>query len=1018
MYTKLLLATLLSAAAVNAQTYVISTVAGGAPPPTPVPAIQDSIGLSYGVATDSAGNAYFTGLNCVFKVAPSGVLSRIAGTARVGYSGDGGPAASAQLNVPMGLAVDIGGNLYIADSYNNRIRKVSPSGVITTVAGNGFGGYSGDGGLAADAGISYPNAVAVDSAGNLYIADTNNFVVRKVSAAGIINTIAGNGSQGYSGDGGPAVNAQFSYPRSVAVDNSGNLYIADDSVIRKVSAIGIITTFAGNGSRGYSGDGGPASDAQINDPFGIAVDAAGNLYIADTENQRIRKVSAAGTITTIAGTGISGYSGDGGPAASAEVGAPFSVALDTSGNLYIGVPYRLRKVSAAGIIITVAGNGFYSCSGDGGVATIAQLWEPQGVAVDAAGNLYIADTANQRVRKISTGGVITTVAGGTIGQLRNPTGIAVDASGNLYIADRFNNVIQEVSVAGAITTVAGNGTAGYSGDGGSATSAQLFTPNGVAVDAAGNLYIADSNNNSIRKVTAKGIITTIAGGSAAGYSGDGDPAYDALLSFPSGVAVDASGNLYIADTGNGQIRKISTAGIISTVPTVLAPLEPGITVFGPPLSEPTSVAVDAAGNLYIAEEASSRIRKVSASGAVTIVAGNAASGYSGDGGPAREAQLNHPYGVAVNASGDVYIADSVNNGVRLLTPVASACTYSLSLAGVGFPVPPAGGDATLSIMTTAGCSWAISDLPDWITVTGPVSGSGPGTSTLVIAANTGAPRSATISVAGQGLPVSQTSSILFISGVTNADGAPVTTTSATGLTGTSTTGTGTGTTLAGTGMIALVPGSLISIQGNFLLPAPVSATDLPIPDALGGLSFQFGGTPVPLFYASGTKVNAQVPWELQGQSQTTLTASFGGQTGALEMVDLSAAAPGIFAINGEGSGQGAILDANYRLVDATNPATAGTTVVQIFCTGLGPVSNQPATGAPAPSNPPAQTTATPTVTIGGVPASVQFSGLAPGTVGLYQVNVLVPQNVPYSNAVPVAITMGGVQSNTVTMAVQ
>jgi uncharacterized protein (TIGR03437 family) len=448
----------------------------------------------------------------------------------------------------------------------------------------------------------------------------------------------------------------------------------------------------------------------------------------------------------------------------------------------------------------------------------------------------------------------------------------------------------------------------------------------------------------------------------------------------------------------------------------LAP-EIGSGLPGPPLTEPNSVAVDAAGNLYIAEQEFDRIRKVSASGDVTIVAGNNAAGYSGDGGPAREAQLYFPYGVAVSAGGDVYIADSLNNAVRLLTPVASACSYSLSLATVGLPVSAAGEDASLTITTTAGCSWAISDLPEWITVTGPVSGSGPGATTLAIAPNSGAPRSATIFVAGLGLPVDQASSELLINagGVTGAAGGSGGTTTTTSTTSSTTT---TSTTFAGGMPGAPVPGSLISIEGNFLLLAPVSAAVLPIPVVLGGLSFQFGGTPVPLFYASGTRVSAQVPWELQGESQANLTASYNGQTSAPQTVSLAAYSPGIFAINGEGSGQGAILDTNYRLVDATNPATAGTTVVQIFCTGLGPVSNQPATGAPAPNNPPAQTTTMPTVTVGGVPATVQFSGLAPGTVGLYQVNVLVPQNVAYSIAVPVVISIGNAQSNTVTMAVE
>src|ERR1035437_9125744 len=317
-------------------------------------------------------------------------------------------ALSAPLGTPLGVAVDAQGNVYAADNTNNIVVRISPNGLLTVVAGNGTGGFSGDGGPATSASLNWPLAVAVDSAGNLYIAELNNHRVRKVSG-GTITTVAGNGNPGFSGDGGPATSASLKFPAGVAVDSAGNLYIAEPNNyrVRKVSG-GTITTVAGYGNQGFSGDGGPATSASLNSPIGVAVDSAGTLYIADTF--RIRKVSG-GTITTVAGNGAYRFSGDGGPATSALLNIPEAVAVDSAGNLYIAdlANYRVRKVTR-GTSATVAGNGSPGFSGDGGPATLASLSQPTGVAVDSAGNLYIADPNNQRVRKVS-GGTITTVAG-------------------------------------------------------------------------------------------------------------------------------------------------------------------------------------------------------------------------------------------------------------------------------------------------------------------------------------------------------------------------------------------------------------------------------------------------------------------------------------------------------------------------------------------------------------------------------------------------------------------------------
>jgi N-acetylneuraminic acid mutarotase len=347
----------------------------------------------------------------VYTIIGRGLIISQAGNGVLGYSGDGGAAASAELNYPTGVAVDPSGNFYIVDADNNRIRKVTAStGIITTVAGNGTAGYSGDGGAATSAELDTPFGVAVDASGNLYIVDVNNDRIRKVTAStGIITTVAGNGTWGYSGDGGAATSAELFSPFGVAVDASGNLYIADsgNNLIRKVTAsTGIITTVAGNGTGGYSGDSGAATGAELNSPFGVAVDASGNIYIVDSGNNRIRKVTAStGIITTVAGNGTAGYSGDSGAGTSAELNSPFGVAVDASGNLYIADTYNLviRTVTAStGIITTVAGNGTAGSSGDGGAATSAALSYPTSVVVDSLGNFYIADYDNNKVRTVGS----------------------------------------------------------------------------------------------------------------------------------------------------------------------------------------------------------------------------------------------------------------------------------------------------------------------------------------------------------------------------------------------------------------------------------------------------------------------------------------------------------------------------------------------------------------------------------------------------------------------------------------
>jgi trimeric autotransporter adhesin len=504
------------------------------------PATKAELNLPGAVALDGAGNVVIAdSLNDRIRVVAvstgtfygqamtAGDIYTIAGNGTPGYSGDGGPATSAELDGPDAVAVDATGNVAIADFVNDRVRVVAAktgtfygqamtAGDIYTVAGNGLVGFAGDGGPATSARLYDPVGLTVDAAGNLVISDELNYRVRVVAAqtgtfyrqamtAGDIYTVAGDGLHGVPyGDGGPASHAQLAGPAAVAAVPAGALIADTDGGEVQVAAArtgtfygqamtaGHIYAIAGTGVPGFSGDGGPATGAQLYDPFGLTVDAAGNVIIADTHNNRIRVVAAqtgtfygqamtAGNIYTVAGNGTGGFSGDGGPATSAELYGPYAIAVDAAGNLVIAdtTNYRIRVVAAqtgtfygqamtAGNIYTVAGNGTGGFSGDGGPATSAEFDIPGGLAVDAAGNLVIADSYNNRIRVVAA------------------------KTGTFY---------GQAMTAGDVYTVAGNGTQGFSGDGGPATSAELYYPTGVAVTSSGGLLIADENSDRIREVT-------------------------------------------------------------------------------------------------------------------------------------------------------------------------------------------------------------------------------------------------------------------------------------------------------------------------------------------------------------------------------------------------------------------------------------------------------------------------------------------------------------------------------------
>lgn len=715
----------------------ITTIAGGIPFLGDGGSVQNAnLRVPRSIAIDGNRNLYISDSahNRIRKVDPSGTITTVAGTGTSGVSSDGGPAISASLDLlPSGaVAIDTAGNLLIAETTNNRVRKVNTStGIITTVAGTGEPGFAGDNGPATSALLSFPDSIAVDNTGNIYIADSNNHRIRRIDAqSGIIITVVGTGKGAFGGDNGPATAAALNLPRKVLLDKDGNILIADTNNhrVRLVDArTGIIRTVAGNGNKGFSGDGGMATNASLSGPLGLALGPDGILFVADSGNNRIRKVDLKNSsISTIVGGGMPGMpkNGDDGPANRAFLSNPQDLVIDGTNNLLIVDSNNsvIRAVNRNGTIKTIVGSGMSNFSGDGGPVSRAGIDIPfsGGVISDRQGNIFFIDQTNNRIRKIDRNGIITTVAGNgqmgfsgdggpaTSASITMPFGITIDPLGNLIIADTGNHRIRRVDRSGIINTIVGTGMPGFNGDGGPATSAMLMAPMAVAADRTSGLLIADSGNNRIRQVDLQngmlGNIRTIAGNGTKGFGGDGGPGPQASFNGITSLITDPMGNLIICDQDNNRIRMLD--GKTGMVRTIVGNGMPGFSgdnglAIKATLRRPVAVALDDNGDLLISDSFNHRIRRVKA-GMIRTIAGST-RGFSGDGEPAIVARLNKPTGVSVDGEGNLLISDTDNNAIRVVKDFdrAEAIVDYQLVATPDTQIIPAGNSTSFTVSINA-----------------------------------------------------------------------------------------------------------------------------------------------------------------------------------------------------------------------------------------------------------------------------------------------------------------------------
>ena len=630
----------------------------------------------YGIAVDSIGNVYAAEVNGhrIRKITSAGVVTTLAGSGTATFAD--GTGTNASFNVSQGVTVDSSGTLYLADQQNQRIRKITPAGLVSTFAGSGVAGFT-------DSVTPYlfnrPTGIAFDSAGNLYVADRDNRRIRRITPTGVISTFAGSATQAVID--GTGTNASFTYPYVIALSSEGIIYVSEytGQRIRKITPAGVVTTFAGQTTIGSTD--GIGTNATFNHPNGLAVDSAGNLYVTDRSNHRIRKITPEGVVTTFAGSaggsGIGAGSSDG-TGTNASFNFPEAIAVDSAGTVYVADTsnHRIRKITAAGVVTTLAGSSLGSTDATG---TNATFNFPQGITFDSVGNLYVGDTNNHRIRRITAAGVVTTLAGSSLGstdatgtnaRFNYPFGIAFDSVGNLYVADAFNHRIRKITSAAVVTTIAGS-TAGYS-DGG------WFTiPVGVGTDWDGTVYVADTNNHRIRKITPAGVVSTFAGSGTAGATnatGNG-----ASFNLPQGVALDSAGNVYVADSTNRRIRRITSAGVVTTFAGSATSGFADGTGTSATFNTPVGITVDPLGIVYVSDIGNHNIRRITAAGVVTSLAGSRTATFAD--GVGTNASFNTPSGIVADIYGNVYVADTNNHRIRRVTSDGTVTTLAGSTAG-------------------------------------------------------------------------------------------------------------------------------------------------------------------------------------------------------------------------------------------------------------------------------------------------------------------------------------------------